>query len=75
MSQIESPVRFITFSEIGGDKSANAEAVATFNEDTYFQTKEGKNYWNVLFADAQVAFVRITQSLKTDEKYTYDLRD
>ena len=75
ISQIESPARFVTFSEYGGDKSANAEAGATFNADVYFHTKEGKNYWNVLFTDAHVAFVRITPSLKTDEKYTYDRRD
>lgn len=72
--EIENPGLFVAFSEYGGDKSANAESDISRDERDYFHTPYGKNYWNVLFSDGRVGFVRIMPTQKSGENFSYDRR-
>ena len=71
ISEVKSPSKFVVMQEYGGDKSMlgnNPPAHA------YFHTPYGKRFWNVLFADSHVKFIRIEDGQKSGNGFTF-IRD
>ena len=68
ISSVNSPTKFVVMPEYGGDKSMLGDNPPA---DAYFHTPYGKRFWNVLFADSHVKFIRINDGQKSGGEFTF----
>ena len=66
--EINSPARFVIFSEFGADFSMRGR---TLNSSHFFHTPLEDRRWNLLFADAHAKFVKVSAGTTSSSEYTY----
>lgn len=66
--EINSPSRFVTFSEIGGDFGMRGRSLS---EVHFFHTSVEDRRWNVLITDGHAKFVSIKPGTKVTADYSY----
>jgi len=71
-TEINSPSKFVVFSEYGGDKSMLGKPMET---SWFFHSEPSARRWNLLFADSHVSYTRILDGQKSASDYTYRRAD
>jgi len=70
--EINSPSKFVVFSEYGGDKSMLGKTMET---SWFFHSEPSTRRWNLLFADSHVSYTRVLDGQKSASDYTYRRAD